>query len=142
MFLSHQLFVGGGVHQAVEICRIRELKFDDPAVTVRIGVDFVRIVVQGFVDFDYLTGNREKQVRNRFHRFNRTENFIGCQVLVNRVDFNEDNVTQLVLCIIGNTYQGYISINQLNPFVFSCVAEICGKVHVFAMTIFAKLCAS
>ncbi len=84
------------------------------------------LVGKSFVLLQHLTGYGQEEVGDGFHYFDGAEHFAGIQCFTFGRDVDKHNVAQLLLCIIGDTYIGYIAF-QANPFVFFGVLYILGK---------------
>ena len=81
------------------------------------------------VDFQNLASDGEEQVWNCFHYLDGTEYFAFIQRFTFCGYVDENDVAQLLLCIVCDTYIGSVAF-QTNPFVFVGVLDVSREFHI------------
>ena len=107
----HELFNFGGVGHP---------DLDHPAFSVGIAVDSLGSLLQSSVDLDDLSGYRHKSVSNGLHSLDGSEYFFFGKILALSLNVYENDVSELVLSVVSDTYSSDIAL-YFDPFVIFCV---------------------
>src|SRR5690606_4725696 len=104
--LSYQFVVTGLVEETGKLAFIGKLQLEQPAFAFRSLIDKSRIACDGFIDFDHFAIDRRINVGSGLDRFhNHNALALGCRAAdVRQLDENE--VTQLFLCVDRNADSG------------------------------------
>lgn len=100
------LVVGGLIQQSLELSSIGNLNLSDPALALGAGVDSLCVVLQNVVAADNLAGHGGEDVRSGLDGLDGTDGLAGADLKVGFGELNEDNVTQGVGGVFGDTDLG------------------------------------
>lgn len=96
-----EAFVFVGVEEFVKFVGCGEFDFDNP-VGIGVFVDESGFVGECFVDFDHGAANGRNEVGSGLYAFDGAEFFAGIDFVVDVGHINVNDVSECVLCIIGD----------------------------------------
>lgn len=100
------LVVGSLVQQGVERSGVRDLDLSDPALLLGAGVDGLGVVLENGVTTDDLPSNGGEHIGSRLYGLDGADRLTGTNLEVGLRKLNEDNVTQRVSGVLGDTDLG------------------------------------
>ena len=112
----HPVAIGRFVHQAVELTRIVELQFEEPAFALGVTVHDRRIVSDLAVAVEDFTRNRRIDVRCGLYGFDDGGFLALVQVLAGFGDLREDDVAELLLRMVGDADRRGVAVDP-DPFM-------------------------
>src|SRR5690625_172589 len=95
----------GWTEQALELTLIGDPDLDHPALSVRIAIDERGISVERLIDSYDLAGGRAVEITDCLHRLDRAKDSVLVEGVPHIWEFDEDDVTQLTLGIIGDAHK-------------------------------------
>ena len=116
--LANNFGVGLGVEEGVEGAGIGYVDFDDPGFFVGRFVDELGGVIEIAIGFDDGSGDGHEKVAGCFYGLNDPEGFTGLERIVEIGHFNESDIAEAALGVIGDPDEGGAIVEDLNPFVF------------------------
>src|SRR5690242_8047582 len=117
MSFSDERAVGCRVEKFSRLGGRGELDLHHPAGAVRILVNRFRGLFEGGIDLDDLARNRREEIGNGLHRLDRAERLALLDLLPLRREFDEHNVAQLALRVIGDADDAHGALGA-DPLVF------------------------
>ena len=118
---THVRLVIGRRHQGVQVGRIIDFNFDDPAFIVWIFVQQARFaamsIVEGRIEFQHLAGDGHKQIGSGFYRFHGSEDGMSIDGFAHRFYFDINEFAQFALGKIGDADVGGVAVFEANPFM-------------------------
>ena len=109
-------FVGSLIHQAVEFALVLDLQLEEPCLAGGIGIHHRRFRGERLVDFEHVARDRRVDVRCRLDGFDHGGSLGLFQAAADLGQFDENDVAELRLCVIGDTDGGDIALDA-EPFV-------------------------
>lgn len=100
------LVVGGLIQQSLELSGVGNLNLGNPSLTLGAGVDGLGVVLQNGVAADDLAGHGGEDVRSGLDGLNGTDGLTGADLEVGLGELDEDNVTEGVGGVLGDTDLG------------------------------------
>ena len=104
--MVESLVVGSFVQKSIERSSVSDLDLSNPALLLGAGVDGLGIVLENGVTTDDLASNGGQHIGGRLDRLDGTNGLTGTDLEVGLGELNEDNVTQRVGGVIGDTDLG------------------------------------
>lgn len=104
--MVESLVVGSLVQQSIESSSIGNLDLSNPALLLGAGVDGLGIVLENGVTTDDLASNGGQHIGSRLDRLDGADGLTGTNLEVGLGELNEDNVTQRVGGVLGDTDLG------------------------------------
>jgi len=121
--------VGVGVHQFLDLGGVIGADLDHPAIVIRRGVDDLGRVGKFFVDFLDDAADGRVDIGDGLDRFHHSESLAGGNLGADLGQFNENDVPQRFLGMVGDANGTDIIFDQ-NPFMIFGVFQLLGKIHV------------
>lgn len=100
------LVVGSLVQQSIERSSVSDLDLGDPALLLRAGVDGLGVVLENGVTTDDLASNGGEHIGSRLDGLDGADRLTGANLEVGLGKLNEDDVTQGVSGVLGDTDLG------------------------------------
>lgn len=122
--------VGVGVFEVLGLVRLGEFEFEDPTGSIGIGIDEGGVIGKGGIDFDDLAIGGGVDVGGGFDGLDHSGGSFGMDDAADVGEFDEDDVTEFVLGVIGDADGADVAID-VEPLVGFGVAEVAGDVHGF-----------
>ena len=104
--MVESLVVGSLIQQSIQRNRVLNLDLGDPALLLRAGVDGLGVVLQNGVTTDDGTSDGRQHIGSRLDRLDSADGLTGTDLEVGLGKLNEDNVTQRVSGVLGDTDLG------------------------------------
>lgn len=100
------LLVGSLIQQSIQLGGVRDLDLSNPALTLGALVDGLCLVLQNRVTADNLASNWGQHVGSRLDGLDGTDGLASTNLEVGLGELDEDNVTQRVGSVVGDTDLG------------------------------------
>ena len=99
--------VGLLVHERLDLGSIADLDLGNPSILLGAGVDGLSVVLQNGVALDDLAGDGGENIGSRLDGLDSTDRLTSGDLEVRLGELNEDDVTEGVGGVLGNTDLGY-----------------------------------
>ena len=116
-----ELLVSLGIHEVVELRRIRQFNLDDP-VGEGILIDELWLIFQGFIHLYDLAADRTVEVTGSFDALDSTKLLTGFNLIIDIRHININHITECVLSVIGYSDSSYITID-FHILMALCIVE-------------------
>lgn len=111
------LVVGSLVQQSIQRSGVSDLDLRDPALTLRAGVDGLGVVLENGVTTDDLARNGGQYIGSRLDGLDSANGLTGTDLEVFLRELNEDDVTQRVSGVLGDTDLGCTFLLTMGSFI-------------------------
>lgn len=109
------LVVGSLIQQSIQRGRVLNLDLSDPALLLRAGVDGLGVVLQNGVTTDDGASDGGQHIGSRLDRLDSADGLTGTDLEVGLGKLNEDNVTERVSGVLGDTDLGCKGLLIIGP---------------------------
>ncbi len=120
--MVESLVVGSLVQQSLQRSGVSDLDLGDPALTLRAGVDGLGVVLENGVTTDDLASNGGQHIGSRLDGLDSANGLTGTDLEVYLRELNEDDVTQSVCGVLGDTDLGCTFLLTMGSFIEVCEA--------------------
>ena len=108
--------VGGLIHQAAEFALVRNLQLEEPGLAAGVGIHQRGLGGERLVDLEHFARDRRVDVGGGLDRFDHGGGFRLLQAAADLGQFDEHDVAELRLRVIGDADGGDIALDA-EPFV-------------------------
>src|SRR5216683_1778651 len=122
-------FVSRRVHQPVEFCRVCQSHLNQPRCTMRVGIDFLRRIVQFAVCFNHLPRGRRIDLADSLDRLYGAKGLSSFDFRPRFGQLDEDHVAEFMLCVIGDSDRRESALD-IDPFMLFRVTVSLGIRHL------------